>query len=251
MPKSVTSAFPPFTVVVTSCGRFDLLRQTLDSLLANIDVRPEKVLVIEDSGDEAVRDALKGLDANVEVIVNEQQLGQMNSIDKVYAQVTTPYAFHCEDDWQFERGGFIAESFAILNARPDVSMVGLRPRWELNPLVRNMPRETLGEVEFFTLDPRLHPEYFSYSFNPGLRRMAEVHRFAPMAARGCEADVSFAFKQAGFRIANLEHPAVTHIGWGRHVDDPSKRPKARTILAKLNRSIRKRIKRLRRAVGAA
>lgn len=232
-----------YTIVVTSCGRFDLLRETLQSLFRQLDRQAARVLVIEDSGNDAVRDAVSGLGPAIDVIVNTPQLGQMKAIDKAYATVTTPYIFHCEDDWEFFRSGFIAESIALLKARPDVSMVGLRPRAELNTLVREMPVERVGALEYFVLDPSLHPEYFSYSFNPGMRRLADVQAMGPLAAIGYEPDVSYAFKQRGFRIANLQHPAVRHIGEGRHVEDPTLPKKARTPWAKLKRSIDKRLKR--------
>ena len=238
-----------YTIVVTSCGRFDLLRQTLGSLFAHLDRPAKRVLVIEDSGDESVRAALADLDPPIEVIVNNPQLGQMKSLDKVYALVDTPYVFHCEDDWEFFRDGFLAESFALLKARQDVSMVALRPRSELNPLVRDMPVERLGEIEYFTLDPSLHPEYFSYSFNPGLRRLADLRALGSLAAIGHEPDVSYAFKQRGMRMANLQRPAVRHIGDGRHVDDPTQPKKAKTPWAKLKRSIDKRLKRWKRGQG--
>jgi hypothetical protein len=238
-----------YTIVVTSCGRFDLLRETLASLFKHLERPAKRVLVIEDSGDESVRAALADLGPPIEVIVNNPQLGQMKALDKVYALVDTPYAFHCEVDWEFFRDGFLAESFALLKARPDVSMVALRPRSELNPLVREMPVERLGELEYFTLDPSLHPEYFSYSFNPGLRRVADIRALGSLAAIGHEPDVSYAFKQRGMRMANLQHPAVRHIGDGRHVYDPTQPKKAKTPWAKLKRSIEKRVKRWRRARG--
>lgn len=240
-----------YTIVVTSCGRFDLLRETLASLFKHLERPAKRVLVIEDSGDEAVRAALADLGSPIEVIVNNPQLGQMKALDKVYALVDTPYAFHCEDDWEFFRGGFLEESFALLKARPDVSMVALRPRSELNPLVREMPVEKLGALEYFTLDPSLHPEYFSYSFNPGLRRVADIRALGSLAAIGHEPDVSYAFKQRGMRMANLQHPAVRHIGDGRHVHDPTQPKKAKTPWAKLKRSIEKRVKRWKRARGEA
>ena len=234
---------------MTSCGRFDLLDRTLRSFFEFADRRPAEIVVIEDSGDESVRAVVAAVAPEAAVIVNRPQLGQMRSIDKAYAAAAAPYVFHCEDDWLFVRSGFIAESFAILDAFPDVSMVGLRPRAELNPLIRDMPAERLGDIAFFRLDPARHPEYFSYSFNPGLRRMADYRRFAPMAGIGREEDISYVFKKAGFRIANLEVPAVRHIGDERHVDDPTSPRKARSLPRKLMRSVRKRIKRLRRAFG--
>jgi Glycosyl transferase family 2 len=238
-----------YSVVVTSCGRFDLLRDTLRSLQRHLDPAPDAWIIIEDSGDERVREVDSELGLNAEIILNRPQLGQMKSIDKAYARVKTPYAFHCEDDWQFFRDGFLAESFTVLEARADVSIVTLRPRAEQNKLVRDAPSETIDGVRLFTLDPSLHPEYFSYAFNPGLRRMRDYHAIGPFAPLGHEEDVSYHFKRAGFRMANLEDPAVRHIGDDRHVLDPTQPPRAKSFWARLKRSVRKRLKRLRRALG--
>lgn len=235
-----------YTVIITSCGRFDLLRQTVESLLKFVDQRPAKIILTEDSGDDAVHQVFRNVDIPTQIHVNRPQLGQMKSIDLAYGSVETDYVFHCEDDWEFLRSGFIAESFALLDQFPKVSMVGLRARDELNPLVRGSAEEILGDLRFFKMDPGLHPEYFSYSFNPGLRRLSDFRLVAPVDPLGGEEDVSYAFKKLGFQIANLETPAVRHIGYERHVDDPSKPPKAKTIGQKLRRSIRKRVKRLGR-----
>lgn len=260
-PQPTIDPVPPargetdYTVVLTSCARFDLLRLTVQSLLANLDEPPAAFVIVEDSGDDAVRAAVADLEPRLDrpftFLVNPEQLGQMRSIDRAYAVVETPYIFHCEDDWAFTRAGFIAASRAILEARPDVSMVGLRPRAELNPLVRETPSETLPdrpEIAFMALDPAAHPEYFSFSFNPGLRRRVDAERIGPFAPIGREEDVSYAYKRAGFRIANLEPPATRHIGDERHVHDPTSRRKPRTLLERLARSARKRIKRARRGV---
>lgn len=245
----------PYAVVLTSCGRFDLLRQTVESLLRSVDQKPAEFIIVEDSGDAAAGAALEGLDALLgrafTLLLNRPQLGQIRAIDRAYAAVTAPFVFHCEDDWEFTRGGFIAESFRLLAARPDVSMAGLRPRDELNPLVRDAPRLTLDDGEgaplsYFESDPALHPEYFSYSFNPGLRRMADYRRLGPFEPLGHEPDVSYAFKKAGFRIANLEPPATRHLGDGRHVSDPTTRDKPRNVVERLRRSAGKRAKRLLR-----
>lgn len=249
----------PYSVVLTSCGRFDLLAATVASFLEHMDEAPEAFIVAEDSGDEAAAAALKPLEARLgkpfTVLLNRPQLGQMGSIDKAYAAVTTPLVFHCEDDWAFMRSGFIAESRRILAARAEVSMVGLRPRQELNPRVRDSAPLALedgapgGPLAYFELDPSLHPEYFSYSFNPGLRRMSDARAIGPFAPIGREEDVSYAFKKRGFRIANLEAPAVRHIGDGRHVEDPTSRPKPRNLYERLRRSAVKRVKRLTRKLG--
>jgi hypothetical protein len=251
MPSS--STLPPcsYTVVITSCRRFDLLRPSILTLKANLDVAPKKWIIVEDSDDQRVRDCVKDLGIDATVIVNGKQLGQIASIDRAYAEVDTPYVFHSEDDWEFYRKGFIQESLAILEAHPKLSMVGLRARSDQNPLVRNMPMLSQDGIGYFVLDPALHPEYFSYCFNPGLRRMSDYRDVGPFSKHGPEADVSYAFKQHGFAIANLEADAVRHIGDGRHVHDPTQPPKAKSLPQKLMRSFRKRWKRLQRLLGSS
>ena len=238
-----------YSVVITSCGRFDLLRATLASLLPNLDVRPQKIVIVEDSCDPAVKTVAAEFDGDFEILVNEVKLGQIASIDRAYNTISTPYIFHCEDDWEFLRSGFITESAALLHHLDRVSMVGLRPREELNPLIRKLPAERAANVEFFQYDPALHPEYFSYSFNPGLRRLSDYQKIGPFAHLGHEPDISYAFKKAGFRMAGLQHPAVRHIGSGRHVEDPYQPKRASGILARWKKSATKRIKRVRRKVA--
>jgi len=96
-----------YAVVLTSCGRFDLLRKTLQSFRQFADVPPAQFILIEDSGDARVHDAVAGCGFDIDVIVNAPRLGQTRSIDRAYARVTHDWVFHCEDDWEFLRTGFI------------------------------------------------------------------------------------------------------------------------------------------------
>ena len=237
-----------YSVVITSCGRFDLLRATLESLLPRLAPSPEKIIIVEDSGDHGVRSALDGFDSHFQILVNETKLGQIASIDRAYQSVTSPFIFHCEDDWEFFREGFIAESAVLLERFHDVSMVGLRARDDLNPLMRGVPRERAEGVDFFFYDPARHPEYFSHSFNPGLRRLSDYKRIGPYARLGYEPDISYAFKKAGFRMAGLEEPAARHIGWNRHVEDPHQPLRRSYLHHRLVKSLQKRFKRARRYI---
>ncbi len=216
----VNAADCRYCVVLTSCGRFDLLRRTVQTFLQFADIPPEKFVVVEDSGDGNVRAALAGLRAPFEFVVNNRRLGQAASIDKGYARVTTPFVFHCEDDWEFFRPGFVAESFALLNALPQASAVMLRGRDE-NRRLRKLPAEETNGVRFFLARPKMHRRFFGYGYNPGLRRMEDYNRVAPLAKIGSEGEVSFVFSRLGFVTAHLEIPAVCHLGWGRSIPDPS------------------------------
>ncbi len=207
-----------YTVALTSCGRFDLLRGAVESFLRFADIPPVKFIIVEDSGDDSVRDVLADLDFPFEFIINRPRLGQAKSIDAMYSRITTPFVFHCEDDWEFFRTGFIAESLLLLNKFPKVSLVHLQGRAGRTEF-HKLPAEELNGVRFVRTYPKMHPYYWGYGFPPGLRRLSDYRRVAPFSAIGGEREVSVVFKRLGFYTAYLEIPAVCHLGWGKHLRD--------------------------------
>lgn len=88
------SAQSDITLVVTSCGRFDLLQRTLESFDRFNTAPIREVFITEDSGDDAVRQAIPDhWREHCTVFVNRPKLGQLASIDLAYASVTTPHHF--------------------------------------------------------------------------------------------------------------------------------------------------------------
>jgi len=121
------------TLVITSCGRFDLLKETLISFFKFNTYPIEECIIIEDSGTVSTLDFLKEfIPVPVKFIINPINLGQMKSIDLAYAEVKTNYIFHCEDDWEFFKSGFIEESFKILEVDPTVFTVWVRAHNDTN-----------------------------------------------------------------------------------------------------------------------
>ncbi len=209
-----------YSLVITSCGRFDLLRRTVASFLKFADVQPKQYILVEDSGDESVREVLAPFNLPFEILINQPNTGQQPSIerlhaaiDRAYDQVQFPYIFHCEDDWEFFRTGFIQESFIVLNALPKASAIMLRGRDEHRMLRRIAGQEIRG-VRFCQPSPYCYKTLFGYGYNPGLRRLADYQKLAPLAKiKGGEAEVSCKFLLIGFTTAHLEIPACAHIGW--------------------------------------
>lgn len=223
------SEFPPppaederIAFVLTSCGRFDLLEETLATFLAVNTAPIARYIVIEDSGDAGVRDVAASVAAPIEVIVNERRLGQLASIDRAYGAVDTPYIFHCEDDWRFFRGGFIEESLALLRHDPAISTVlSRRPGQNAgHDLVRRVPVQSLDGIRYRKAPLWLVREWLGYSFNPGLRRLADYRRLGAFARLGSEMDVSLFFKNRGMALAALEEPACETSGRERRVAPP-------------------------------
>ena len=233
----------PYTVALTSCGRFDLLERTLDSLLPRLEGPVAKLAITEDSGDPAVHDVIRrfsGSGLKFEVLVNEPPIGQFRSIDKLYSRVETEWVFHCQDDWEFFSDGFIGASFSVLKESDRYSMVGLRSPSEFAPGYIGPRLATRSGVAYHVADPAVARAYAALTLNPGLRRMRDYRIVGPYAdfrALVSETRIARCYLELGYRMAYLAEPAVRHIGWERHAPEVTK-PRARPY--RLVRSIRKR-----------
>lgn len=228
------------TLVVTSCGRFDLLKRTLDSFDRFNTAPIREVLITEDSGEAAVHGAVpEHWRAHTRVFVNRPKLGQLASIDLAYAEIQTGYIFHCEDDWAFYRPGFIEESRLLLENDPQALQVWLRSY--AHDLAVHSPYVFLGErllvqgIPAYQLGSRKE-DWQGFSFNPGLRRLVDYRRHAPYAQYSGEKELSRLYAQEQRHALILENDAVLHTGFGEHVSVPVER------LNKQRRKRRERIK---------
>ena len=238
----------PYTVALTSCGRFDLLERTLASLVPRLEGPVAQFLVIEDSGDRAVVDIVRRFDGpwgRVETIVNDPPLGQTRSIDRLYEQVKTEWIFHCEDDWEFFADGFISRSFALLEEFDHLSMVSPRDPSRFRPGFWDPEEFSSSGVKYWVANPGGAGLFSGMMFSPGLRRMRDYKIVGPydhLSVAAYESRVGQVYRELGYRVACLGEPAVRHIGHGRHVQNSAKPPR---FSARMGRSIGKRLERLR------
>lgn len=228
------------TLVVTSCGRLNLLKHTLESFDRFNTAPVREVFITEDAGDEGVRAVIPAhWKDHCTFFVNRPKLGQLASIDLAYEQVKTPYIFHCEDDWEFYRPGFVEDSKTILELRPEILQVWLRNYvYDLqvhSPYIRLGAREVIGGVPCYPLISD-KPEWQSFSLNPGLRRLKEYRLCAPFAGYGGEKALSQRYAELNLTAVTLEGDAVLHTGFGLHVETPAERQR------KARRSRREQIK---------
>lgn len=217
-----TRATPGITFVLTSCGRFDLLHETIKTFLEFNAAPIARYILVEDSGDEGVRGVLARFPVAFDVLVNQPPCGQMQSIDRAYARVTTPYIFHCEDDWRFFRTGFVEESMRLLERDARISAVICRRTGQNSDhdrIVAATGSTWIDGVECRVPPADAHAVWGGYSFNPGLRRRADYLRLGAFSVYGSEAGASHWFKRAGMGIAMLEQPACETTGRGRHLED--------------------------------
>jgi Glycosyl transferase family 2 len=231
------------TVVLTSCGRFDLLEETVTSFLNYFET--DRIIVGEDGGAATEAQAFATKIPQVEMRVNTPRCGQMRSIDSLYASVPTPYILHLEDDWKFSGGLDLNKVVRFLDARSDISVVCIGYRFDTR-FKRSAQRITSDGIDYWVWDLDSHPKWFSYSFNPSVARHPLWREIGPYASFKTEEGVSSFIKARGLRIAMTIPSLAEHIGEKRHAADPFQPKRAKTPIDKLKRSIAKRWERLNR-----
>ncbi len=233
----------PYTVALTSCGRFDLLERTLQSLLPRLNGPLEKIVIIEDSGDyriEEVAEKFSNDQIRFEVIVNHSKLGQIRSIDKLLSHVDTEWVFTCEDDWEFIADGFVDVSYALMKEFDSCSAVSIVGH---NPSSTYFTKCDVTEcgLTYFIADLVARWPYAGYFLGPGLKRMRDYRIVGPFDGLGIgvgEGMIASVYRDLGYRVLQLERRYIKHIGEGRHLCDPAREL---TGYERKKRSVRRRI----------
>jgi hypothetical protein len=230
------------TLVITSCNRPFLLDKTLESFIKYNTYPIYETIIVDDSGIIGCNDSViekYRTTLNIKHIYNEQNIGQIASIDKAYSLVKTSWIFHCEEDWEFLQLSFIEKSFKVFEENPNENIftVWLRPH-----------NDTSGHpIDFDSLNHGYYrmSKNFSYmlgniiytwggiTFNPGLRKTDVCMKFHPYSEK-CkkfihnekqyigEYEINVEYTNIGYYSMILSDPNghVKHIGWGSHIMRP-------------------------------
>ena len=207
------------TAIFTSCGRFDLLEKTMASFFKYADIPIETTIVIDNSTlpqtEQAIKQIAISLGRPFDLIANEENIGQVLSIDTAYSFVDTEYIFHCEDDWEFFDEKFLSLSKGLLEERSDIVNVNLRVRFDgekgsMHPVSDLMTTPNGIKHHEYLLD--YLDAWHGFSWNPGLRRKKDYDLIKPYKQYGEESGVGKKYREIGFKAACLEKPYCKHIG---------------------------------------
>lgn len=201
-------------MVVTSCRRIDLLERTLRSFFKFNTYPLKEIIVIEDSDDERIFNILEMFpDQPIRVIFNKVNIGQLRSVDKAYADVQTPYIFHIEDDWDFTGCDVIASLRDVMIAEPETLMALARTESDMKGYVRSLTTKRANGVPYKRLYPELHFMWFTFTFNPSLKRTAEYRQIeGGYSAIGNEYALNLYYKAQRRTMCWLLGYNVKHIG---------------------------------------
>lgn len=208
------------TAVFTSCGRWNLLQQTLTSFCNTNSYQYIKYIIIDNSASKdaegKIQEIIQKIDIKPQIIINSTNIGQVASIDKAYSYVDTEYIFHSEDDWLFCGTEYIEQSIDILDSIPKIVNVNLRFRFDgekggdspIEPLqtTKNGTKYHLYELNYLNM-------WHGFSWNPGLRKLSDYNIIGRCYKNvGQEQHIGQLYKELGYRAACLESQHAKHIG---------------------------------------
>lgn len=169
------------SVACTSFNRPDLLERTLRSFFNHNTYPIKQFIVLDDSGKVGCNDHLQEQFGSVDFQYNEERVGQIETIDRIYQQIESRFVFHIEEDWEFYRGGFIEDSMRILKQVSSIQQVWIRADNDTNghPISKFVVR--IGGVNWSHVLTG-HNGWHGFSFNPGLRRMGDYYQHGPYSS---------------------------------------------------------------------
>jgi hypothetical protein len=165
------------------------------------------------------------------LIKNKKNLGQIHSIDRAYQAVRSDFIFHCEDDWEFYKSGFMEVSLKILQADPRIFCVWLRAHNDTNghPIDREVQQSSDG-TSYHLMSKGYRGVWHGFTLNPGLRRRVDCLVMGPYSelplahelsgrTRTAESDVSIHYNRLGYSgaITSCAEGFVRHIGQDHHL----------------------------------
>lgn len=196
------------TLVLTSCGRLDLLEATVKSIHPYIIKNTKQNILIDDSGKKDIHNSIESnkLFLNWIKIYNQENIGQPKSVDKAYSLVDTDYVFHCEDDWIFDNDyNFIFKSLDILEKHEKIFQVTFR---------KNCPHPVIPTNDNFSIKiSGWNNEWYGFTYNPSIIRMRDVKKVMPYSGKN-EQTISKNYYDIGV-VSVAINGVVDHIGWGR------------------------------------
>jgi hypothetical protein len=161
------------TLFITSCGRSDLLKITLESFV-KFNTYPIKQCILCEDSDQDNSFVLDIIPYPIIFKNNDKRLGQMKTIELYTPLIDTDYVFHLEDDYEFFKHGFIEVSLDILKTDCNISQVLLEqahykyPRISIeNTLCTKIQTNSVNDIHANNGDGPLDV----FSWRPSLKRL--------------------------------------------------------------------------------
>jgi hypothetical protein len=146
----------------------------------------------------------------------------------MYGLVKTPWVFHCEDDWLFEKPIELHRLIKILESEKSISTICFRQRsdFSLKPIEdRKVISINHDGLEFYRLDA-LHDQWHGYTFNPHLAPIDLWRSVGPFSNFKKERHISRTIRKQNLSVNYLVEGGCSHLGAHDSVSNPIKSKKS-------------------------
>lgn len=205
------------SVVVTTCGREDLLEKTIKSF-NNANSHPIDEFIFINDGGENISHLVSTFNIkNFIVASNSEKRGQLHSIDLGYSIAKNNFIFHLEDDWMFDvEGNFLKDSVDILKNRQDIHQIWIRHDQDNPHKTEHELQDLNGVLGYYVIDG-FQNVWNGFSFNPGLRRKDDYLKMFPDGYKAFkdEKECAIHLKKFNYKAFRLQETCCYHIGYGR------------------------------------
>ena len=238
--KSLTKrkkrSFPMVTFTMTSCKRYDLFEQTINSFI-NCCTDLHKIdhfLCVDDNSSEEDRQKMKKKFPFIEFYFKTvEEKGHPQSMNIIKKKVQTPYILHVEDDWKFfSKRPYITECFDVLHSNPTIGQCLINKNYGETEsdidILGGVPNTTAKGLRYLIHDFCPDPQEFArkyggakqcgywqhFSLRPSLLRVSVLNQLGDFneTISHFERDYCHRYITAGYVSAFLENIYCIHIG---------------------------------------
>jgi hypothetical protein len=211
------------TLFITSCGRKELLKKTLESFVRFNTYPIKEAILCEDSGIPNIADFCKDiLPCPIVFCYNSSRIGQMKTIEKYTPLIKTDFVFHLEDDYEFFDSGFIELSFRIFDSDEKISQVLLQDEQHMYPkidignslcykVMTNLPHETSANNGDGPLTV--------FSWRPSLKKIEIQKMRMPYQPWDDEYTIELLINKMGYYSVITKNNKDGQLGFCRHIGE--------------------------------
>lgn len=203
------------TTFVLSCNRLDFLEKTMESFLATRDYET-KMVMVDDSAEEGVFEYLVEKYGHMaDVICFPRNRSQWWAMDFMVSYCDSEYIFYLEEDWEFERSGYLNKSKEILQKYREVGTVDISNRTFEWQGIDSYEKELI-DGEFYWKKPwrisDYHLSWYGWIGSPNLKRREDLIRLGRVEKWHNEWNIDRKFYALGYRAVFLKDQYLHHLG---------------------------------------
>lgn len=228
-----------FTIISTDV---DLTEVTIDSFLRWNQYIVKRFIVIEITADENQITKLHWLNQTkwqnkFEIQTTDRKRPYVEALDEVYSTIETPYIFHCESGWVFEktgyRGGFVNQGIQILAVDETVLQVYLQTE---TGLLNDIIDTDINEIKAKQVQPYSYLikgagdrggdlqvlNSIGFNWSPCVKRLIDWQKTKQGYSNYyLEYELDSLYKSMGFKIVALEDSFIKYTGKRNQLADAS------------------------------